>query len=84
LSRVAIALKFLNSISILAEFDDSFREIIPSEYQNKMKEILENQNKFHNPKNKKEEYDDELQLLDEHKYWSSDDDHKKEELCFEN
>jgi len=41
------SLKFLNSISILAEFDDYFREKIPSEYQNKMKEILENQNKFH-------------------------------------
>jgi hypothetical protein len=47
------SLKFLNSISILAEFDDYFREKIPSEYQNKMKEILENQNKFHDPKNKK-------------------------------
>jgi len=47
------SLKFLNSISILAEFDDYFREKIPLEFQNKMKEILENQNKFHDPKNKK-------------------------------
>ena len=47
------SLKFLNSISILSEFDESFREKIPTEHQNKMKEILENQNKFHEPKNKK-------------------------------
>jgi hypothetical protein len=36
-------LKFLNSISVLSEFDETFREKIPTEHQNK----------FHEPKNKK-------------------------------
>jgi len=98
------SLKFLNSISVLSEFDESFREKIPIEHQNKMKEILENQNKFHEPKNKKaffncindmsynfkdliletwkliqpkekkEENDDEPPILDEnYKYWSDSD-----------
>ncbi len=47
------SLKFLNSISLMAEFDESFREKIPIEHQNKMKEVLNNQSKFHEPKNKK-------------------------------
>jgi len=36
-------MKFLNSISVLSEFDETFREKIPTEHQNK----------FHEPKNKK-------------------------------
>ena len=47
------SLNFLNNISLMAEFDESFRDKIPIEYQNKMKEILANQEKFHDPKNKK-------------------------------
>ncbi len=37
----------------MAEFDESFREKIPLEHQNKMKDILDNQVKFHEVKNKK-------------------------------
>jgi hypothetical protein len=37
----------------MVEFDESFRETIPLEYQNKLKEIINNQQKFHDPKNKK-------------------------------
>ena len=37
----------------MVEFDESFRDSIPSEHQQKIKDILNNQDKFHDPKNKK-------------------------------
>jgi hypothetical protein len=33
--------------------DKSFRDKIPSDYQNKIKDIIDNQHKFHEAKNKK-------------------------------
>jgi hypothetical protein len=47
------SLRFIQNISLMVEFDESFRETIPLEYQNKLKEIINNQQKFHDPKNKK-------------------------------
>lgn len=37
----------------MVEFDESFRDSIPLEHQQKIKDILNNQDKFHDPKNKK-------------------------------
>ncbi len=47
------SLKFIQNISLMIEFDENFRENIPDEYQDKLKQILNNQQKFHEPKNKK-------------------------------
>lgn len=47
------SLKFINNISFLIEFDESFRNKIPVEDQEKIKEIVTNQNKFHEMRNKK-------------------------------
>jgi hypothetical protein len=47
------SLRFIQNISLMVEFDESFRETIPLEYQNKLKDILNNQEKFHDSKNKK-------------------------------
>jgi hypothetical protein len=38
---------------MMVEFDESFRDSIPQEHQNKIKDILDNQDKFHDAKNKK-------------------------------
>ncbi len=37
----------------MVEFDESFKNSIPIEHQNKIKDILDNQEKFHEAKNKK-------------------------------
>jgi hypothetical protein len=47
------SLKFINNISFLIEFDDAFKNKIPIEDQEKIKEIVINQNKFHEVRNKK-------------------------------
>ena len=47
------SLRFINSISIMIEFDESYRDNIPIEYQQKIKDILDNQHKICDPKNKK-------------------------------
>ena len=47
------SLTFINNISLMTEFDDEFRNKIPIDYQNKMKDIINNQEKFHQAKNKK-------------------------------
>jgi hypothetical protein len=47
------SLRFINNISLMIEFDESFRDNIPLEHQQKIKDILNNQNKFHEAKNKK-------------------------------
>ena len=47
------SLRFINNISLMVEFDESFRDSIPIEHQKKIKDILDNQDKFHDPKNKK-------------------------------
>ena len=47
------SLRFINNISLMIEFDESFRDNIPPEHQQKIKDILNNQNKFHEAKNKK-------------------------------
>ena len=47
------SLKFIQNISLMIEFDEKFRESIPEEYQEKLKEILANQERFHDPRNKK-------------------------------
>jgi hypothetical protein len=47
------SLRFINNISMMVEFDESFRDSIPQEHQNKIKDILDNQDKFHDAKNKK-------------------------------
>ncbi len=47
------SLRFIQNISLMVEFDESFRDSIPLEHQKKIKDILDNQDKFHDPKNKK-------------------------------
>jgi len=47
------SLRFISNISLMVEFDESFRDSIPLEHQQKIKDILNNQDKFHDPKNKK-------------------------------
>ncbi len=47
------SLRFIQNISLMVEFDESFRDSIPLEHQKKIKDILDNQYKFHDPKNKK-------------------------------
>ena len=47
------SLKFINSIHTLIEFDDEYRNNIPIEYQSKIKDIIDNQHKFNEVKNKK-------------------------------
>jgi hypothetical protein len=47
------SLRFLNNISLMVEFDESFRDKIPLDYQNKIKDIMNNQHKFIDAKNKK-------------------------------
>ncbi len=47
------SLRFINNIYHMVEFDESFRDNIPKEHQKKLKEILDNQHKFYDPKNKK-------------------------------
>jgi hypothetical protein len=47
------SLRFLNNISLMVEFDESFRDKIPLDYQNKIKDIINNQHKFIDAKNKK-------------------------------
>jgi hypothetical protein len=47
------SLRFINNISIMTEFDEDYREKIPLEYQNKIRDILDNQHKFCEAKNKK-------------------------------
>ena len=47
------SLKFINNIYFLIEFNESFRNKIPVEDQEKIKEIVTNQNKFHEMRNKK-------------------------------
>ena len=47
------SLKFIQNISLMVEFDESFKNSIPLEHQQKIKDILANQEKFHDPKNKK-------------------------------
>ena len=47
------SLKFINSIHTLIDFDDEYRNKIPVEYQNKIKDIIDNQHKFIEAKNKK-------------------------------
>ncbi len=47
------SLRFINNISLMVEFDESFREKIPKDYQDKIKDIINNQHKFHEAKNKK-------------------------------
>ncbi len=47
------SLRFISNISLMAEFDKTFRNKIPLEHQEKMKDILNNQLKFYEPKNKK-------------------------------
>ena len=47
------SLRFINNISLMIEFDELFRDNIPPEHQHKIKDIIDNQNKFHEAKNKK-------------------------------
>jgi hypothetical protein len=47
------SLRFINNIYLMVDFDDSFRDKIPSDYQDKIKDIIDNQHKFHEAKNKK-------------------------------
>ena len=47
------SLRFIQNISLMVEFDESFRDSIPDEHKIKIKDILDNQDKFHDPKNKK-------------------------------
>jgi len=47
------SLRFINNLSLMVEFDESFRDKIPLEYQQKIIDILNNQNKFHQAKTKK-------------------------------
>ena len=47
------SLRFINSIHTLIEFDDEYRNNIPIEYQSKIKDIIDNQHKFNEVKNKK-------------------------------
>ncbi len=47
------SLKVIQNIGYMIEFDEDFRNSIPQEYQNKLKEIIDNNEKFYEPKNKK-------------------------------
>ena len=47
------SLKFINDISLLIEFDEDFRNNIPIEDQHKIRDIIDNENKFYETKNKK-------------------------------
>ena len=47
------SLRFINNIYLMVDFDESFRDKIPTDYQNKIKDIIDNQHKFHDAKNKK-------------------------------
>jgi hypothetical protein len=47
------SLRFIDNISIMIEFDESYRDNIPIEHQQKIKDILDNQHRIRDPKNKK-------------------------------
>jgi len=47
------SLRFINNISMMTEFDEDYREKIPLDYQNKMRDIVDNQHKFCDANNRK-------------------------------
>lgn len=47
------SLRLIQNIALLIELDDTFRDNISNEHQQKLKDIMNNQDKFHLPKNKK-------------------------------
>lgn len=47
------SLSYIEKIAFFIEFDDDFKEKIPSSFQEKINEILKNKNKFYENKNKK-------------------------------